>query len=382
MSDRLAKAKSDAQVVSVANPKKGVLLALRGLVSVNEDLRALVLQYRQEGLSVDWLRDMLATCAAPLISDDYTFQDVLAACHFLADEYAQLGDGYYLVSQETGRVELVVTDEDIYDPGILPREGGSQAQALLRLDPQLSAALTIFNHEKALEAEALNALMARLPQTTELAVDHLPSALQVATRKGRATLAKGISGSDAREALARSSGLCGRFLRHFELVTEPQLEGYQGEAEWTSDLLVVDAKSINLEYDHLTAFRRGAPQGWVRSILRDLSRGLHLHSLQADVVRRETFEGPDLWAGDPDSIKLLMRLGLQNALPVEGLPLVSLTGKVGTLWVPSEFESGSIETAGTWSVTAKVPYRIQVTHPEGLRAFTLVGLAHAGEILA
>ncbi len=382
MTDSLTQSRFKVSITSTADPKGGVLLALRGLLSVNEDMRAIALQYQREGLSVEWFRDMLAACAAPLISDDYTFQDVLTACHFLADEYAQLGEGSYLVSTETGRVQLVVTPDDLYDPGVLPREGGSEAQALLRLDPKLSAALTLYHHEKARDEDAMNVLVSRLPKTTELAVGHTPSALQVATRKGRAEIAREVSGCNTREALKGSSGLCGRVLQHFDLVGDPPSEGVLGEASWVSDHLVVDAKSLNLEYDYLRAFRRGAPQGWVRSILRDLSGGLKPRELQADEVRHETFEGPDLWVGDPDAIKLLMRLGVPNTFPVEGMPLMSLSGKIGTLWVPSEFESGSIESAGTWSVTAKVPYQLRVDRPDGLCAFTLAGLARAGEILA
>jgi len=368
-------------VQSSAEPRHDLLLPIRALILMDASLAALFVQFRKESFDVAWLRDMLATRVIARLKDA-DFDEVIAACQYLADEYHQLGEGYFLVSTETGKVVLVATEDDLYDPGFLARHTGNEAQALKRLNPNLESAFVLHRHERAREQEIVQKLMQRVVQT-DLLRQEGDARLRIATRAGRTEIARDLAGDDAYELLRRSSGTTGMFLRHFELSdSEEGAFDLQGVACFRSSMSVHDALTANISYNRLGTLRGAAPQGWVRDIARQLCAEAHRrgHAFPVDVedLSTEIVTSRELWVADPD-VYGLIRAAKGHAVPVEGVDAIGLSGKVGTLSVARECSVESREVSGRWDISATSPYRLSVDFCQ-LRLLPLNGIERAAVV--
>jgi hypothetical protein len=370
----------NVEVNSTGDPEPVLLFSLRALVLSDSELGDLFVRFRRESLAVDWLRDMLVTRVVARLKA--SFEEALEACQFLADEYHQLGDGYFIVSSETGRVALVVTEDDLYEPGLLPRYSGDLGEALKRINPSLETAFLLHGHEQARESQVLSALAGRAHQT-DLLREEGDSRLRIATRSGRAGIARDLAGDDAWELLQRASGTTGMFLRHFDLVERgPEPVGLEGVATFRSTMSVQDGLAANLSYNRLGTLRGAAPQGWIRDVARHLCAAahkgagvlaMHVDDLDAEVIMTE-----ELWIADPD-VYAVMRQAKGQVMPVEGVTPIGFSGKVGALFVPRGFSVETHEASGRWEVTANLPYRLWFDLSK-IRRMPLVGVERAAAL--
>lgn len=369
----------DVTVHSSANPEPKLLAALRLLVQAHPELGDLFISFRKESLGVDWLRDMLATRVVSRLNAE--FEEVLEACQYLADEYHQLDEGYFIVSTETGRVVLVVTEDDLYDPGLQARHSGEMAQALRRLRPHLETGFMLHGHERAREQQVVSALAER-SQQTDLLREGGDSRLRIATRTGRMDIARDLAGDDAWALLRRSSGTTGMFLRHFELVEHIQAPSLEGTATFRSTMSVQDGLAANISYNRLGTLRGAAPQGWIRDVARDLCAAVHRRTpimpVEAEDLDAELLATEELWVADPD-VYALIRKGKSQAVPVEGVSPIGFSGKVGCLRVPREFSVSTHESGGQWEVTANLPYSLWVDFAK-VRALPIIGVQRAATV--
>lgn len=372
-------ARFDVTVQSPANPQPGLLIALRALVLSDRELGDLFVRFRKEGLGIDWLRDILAIRAVTRLK--VSFEEALEACQYLADEYHQLGEGYLIVSTETGRAALVVTDDDLYEPGLQARYSGDEGQALKRLRPELETAFVLHGHERAREESVLSVLAERGHQT-DLLIEEGDARLRIATRMGRTEIAQDLAGDDAWTLLRRSSGTTGMFLRHFDLVEGIEDPNVEGVATFRSTMSVQDGLAANISYNRLGTLRGAAPQGWIRDVARQLSTLAHRMNpvlpTHVDDVDAELLASEELWIADPD-VYTLMRQGKSQAVPVEGVSPVGFSGTVGRLAVPHDFSVETHESGGRWEVTANLPYSLWVDFSK-IRRLLLVGIERAATI--
>lgn len=368
-------------VQSTANPKAELLLQIRSIVQTSKETQELFLQMRKESKGVTWLTDMLAVRMAPQVLGDYAFEDVVQACLYLVDEFNQLGDGYFIVSTETGKTVSVVTDDDLYDPGQQARHSGQVAQALRRLRPSTEVMLVTYHHEKAREANVLQQLTERVHQTDLLKAEGDPR-LRMATRAGRSQIAQDLSEDSPWELLRRSGGTSGMFLRHFPLKSDDLPRGMvvlKGTAVFRSTIQVQDALTLNLNYNRLGTLRSATPQGWIRDIARQLTETAYKRRqplpVSADDLVEADLDGPELWVVDPDTYKYFLRVkSTLQAVPVEGVSPLGLKGSHGYLWVADRFEVESRELFQRWEVTVSLEYKLHLFDWDSLHLKAVLGI--------
>lgn len=371
-------------VRSTANPETLLLLLVRSVLQSDDELRALLVRFRSENKPVGWLRDMLAPRVAVHV-DTYPFDSVIDVCQFVADEYQQLGEGYFIVSQDTGRVVFVASEDDLYDPGLLSRESGTLGQALRRLNPNLESALVLHHYDRARETDVLALIAGRLPQT-DLLRDEGDRRLRVASRAGRTGIARELADDHPATLLRRAGGTTGMFLRHFPLMESEQPElGWirvEGVATCRTSLGIQDVTTLNLGYDRLGVLRGVVPQAWIRDIARQLSYQIKVRSsrslpLSVADLTEELIASEQLWVADPD-VYALLRPG--TVIPVEGAETIGFSGNAGALVVAPEFRVESRESGDRWQVTTTVEYQLYVDLQK-VRFLPIVGIPHSAGIL-
>lgn len=376
-------------VRSTANPGPTVLGLVRRLLQQDEELRALFIEFKTEAKAIDWLRDMLVPRVAAHL-EETPFEEALAVCQYLADEYQQLAclpgtsldDGCFVLDHETGRVVAVVPGSEIFHPGLLPRESGSLGKALPRLPPALEARLITRSHDRDREAQTL-ALMAQRGHQTDLLRDEGDRRLRVASRAGRSGLAKELSEEDPRKLLAGVGGTAARFLDHVRL-EPPSLSCIliEGVARHRSILGIQDLRTSNLGYDRLGVLRGTIARGWVCDLARQLSLHVrapsHAPVLMIEDLDEELVSSEEFWVAEPDVCNVIRR-AKGVALPVDGIKTVGFSGHVGALWLASEFGVESREWSDKWEITATVPYRLHVDLGK-IRLLVIDGIARASSV--
>lgn len=380
-----------AVVRSTANPPSAALMLLRRALQRRADLRELFLQFKAENHPVDWLTDMLTPRAAVELSE-CSFEEVREACQYLADEYQQLAcvpgcqldDGLFILDAETGRVATVAREDDVYSPGLLPRESGERAPALLRLNPALEAALITGRHEQAREVESLEWATERVSQTALLREEGDPR-LEVITRAGRTSIARELSEVDPAGLLWRAGGSAARLIKHLAQRAEERqkLERITGTACSKFTLQLQDKRALNLHYACQRSLESSLPQGWVRDIARTLSyhaataKGATLPIAATD-ISADLFDSAETWIGSPDVLRLIpgRRRGF---LPVDGAETVGLRGCVGTLEIGSDLGVQTRELNDRWEITTSVSYVLSVDF-RAIQFLPIVGIEHAASV--
>lgn len=373
---------SKAPVVhSTATPDVELLLQMRAILSRAQELRDLFVQFRAENKSVEWLRDTFAMGVLPLISGEYAYRELLACCQFLADEYAQLGTDYLVVSTTTGRAVAVLSEDDLYNPGVMARHLGVTGTALKRIKPSTEVMLVMYEHEQGREREVLQLLQNRYGISRR---DHR---LSMATREGRASIARDLEKSDPRELLRRTGGTLGRFLQHFQLVDHVPLNGcvkLEGTATHLAIYSTTDPLTLNLGFSRLTNLRSVVPCGWIRDLCKALSAYVYQRwtlPVEASALQKEDLQGPELWIADPDARAEMLRVDKTvTVAPVEGVLPVGLTGHMGYLVTAPEFTVHASEKFDRWEVTSSLPFELYLLNPSNLRPLSLIGVPRAAEL--
>lgn len=376
-------------VRSTASPSAPLLLQVRGIISKDKDLQNLFLQFREEKKSVEWLRSVLPIHLSPWI-DSFSFEDLKEACRYIADEYSQLPEGYLLVNTETGKVDAILSDTDLEDPGLLPRESGAMAQALKRIRPDKQVALILHSYEKGREEKVRAILADRRPVTDLLKAEGDPRA-RIATRTGRKEIAQTLAGIDPVDVLSRASGTAGMFLRHFPLVEGDTPEGdyhmIEGVAVSHTRIGVQDDLSWTADFDVASNLKAVAPQAWVRSIVAELVKKAYdrsiLPPIDVEDLTPDLLEGVDLWIAGPDMYREILRVkATAPVLPILGASPIGLTGRVGYISLEGPPDVQSVELFRRWELKVSLPFKLYVNSKwEGLHTLPLVGGSLEGEVV-
>jgi hypothetical protein len=359
----------DPEVLSKAEPEVDFLLQARADLSRDSTLQRIFLDARKEGRNPESVADAAGSYLAGQWGGHA--DEAYEAALYLADEYDQLGEGVHLVSTETGKVIITLTEADIWQPADVPREGGGMATPLKRIRPDLEAAIVTWTFEKSREERIVAELAKRGHQTALLREDGDPRLL-VATRGGRRRIVQGLVEFTPEQLLQAAGGTSGTFLRHWDLrTTEPplgRLKALQGSATASSQMGVQDQLTVNLHHNRAGTLKGALTQGWLRQIALHLAqerkrRAEELGTIQLGELRAEHLgDMAGFWVGPPELVATIRRLKPTcTVMPVDQAPLIGfLRPKVGALVVPEDFLAENSERFDRWAVSTYLDYTLWV----------------------
>lgn len=357
------------EVLTLARPEGGPLIAARHEVQRNKRLKAIFTQARQE----KWAADKLAEEITPELTDrlEAPPDQVAQVARYLADEYEQIGDTILVCSPTTGKAFARLRDEDIIQPAPVPRESGTMAKPLPRIRPDLHGFLVQWVFDEEREKQITEAIALRSHQTA-LQQEEGDSRLLPLTRAGRAKLTQNLRQS-LPLLLRADSGLLRTFLNHFDILEEPPKDSAlwpveETESRYGVTASLADLKSYNLRYDHHRATLAKVGAGWVRDIATTLALAAREYASVRATVRWPEGSFPpevftfsaDMWVGTPEFTKALVETGCNVLwMPVKGIPATGLSGKVGAI-VTMDFDCKSREVFDRWETMAVVKYQLWV----------------------
>lgn len=350
------------EVRTLAYPASGVLLSARGVVQRSEDVRGVFLRAKTEGWGAERLADALAERLGPELTGDAGA--VREAALYLADEFLQLGDRLLLVSRETGRALASITDDDLWQPPAVPREGGGLAKPLPRLRPELEAFLYQHIHEHDREAQLLASLAVRTHQTAFLAEEG-DRRLNVATRAGRRAIEAEIQarGSNLFDSL-QSTGQS--FLQLFAHPPTPGMTpALAGIAMARTRTHITDAQAINYRFDHAGSQYASLTGALIRELAFALAIEAHRQKPPAEVSYERMavgdLGGAAFWLVDPQLSAAFMRFPGISVMYIPGVPPTGFLSPAGSF----AMEAGSLKIEGRevfdrWDVMGRFSYTVHL----------------------
>lgn len=373
-------------IVTRAQPSSEWLREARSLLNQEGRVRNFVALARHQKMSaaeaVDGLSFRLNTAFGGGLA-----AEMHEVARYLWDEQAQLGEGLYVISQETGRVVGVVTEHDFYQPAPVPREDGSLVLPQPRLKPALEAALVCWAHDSSREAQLRDQLAARAHQTVLLREDGDPRLL-VASKAGRRHIVESFAAIDPQLLFQSAGGTSGTFLRRFHLTAQdpPDATGLTlitGVAISATTMNVSDATTTNLRHNRAATVGAALVQGWTREIARQLSLAAIRQEAAPEVrpadLKIEHLKDSDFWVTPPDAVRFVQKVAPKAALmPVSGANLIGVLSAAGTLVVPAEFEALSREMFDRWEASTHLTFRLWVDWSR-IRALRLIDLEHRAQ---
>lgn len=355
----------EPKVLSKAEPEVDWLLQARADINSDKDLQTILREGKETG------RDPVDKLAAALNAKwegNYWFE-AREVAQYLWDEFTQIGQGLHLISSETGKIVVTLDENDIYQPAMVPREGGGMAKPLPRIRPDLEGLIYTWTFEKSREQEIVRALAERGHQTALLREEGDPRLL-VASRRGRKQIVAALAQLDPQRLLRACGGTSAAFLNHFDLGTEDpesgDLELLEGTAASSSTLGIQDMQATNLHHNRAGSLQGALVQGWVREVARQLSVAAHrrvpgMGGLPLDDFCKDDLNGCQFWVSPPDTLKHLRRVDpTTTVMPVVGAQLIGLKGKVGAIVVPKEFSVSSHELFDRWETHSALEVRLWI----------------------
>ena len=351
------------EVRTLARPTSGPLLAARGVIQRSGVLQAVFKTAKAEGWDADRLAEAIET---PLREElEGTPDAVRQAAIYLAAEYTQVGDRLLLISRVTGRAIARITDEDLWQPPMQPRESGGMAKPLPRLRPELEGFLYEYIHEEARAVEIESALAVRTHQT-EFLRDEGDRRLQASSKQGRRAIEQEIQGKGA-DVLSSASGLMRDFLRFFESAQSDEKSlALVSVALARTRTNIPDPLAVNYRFDHTQAQWSGLVNEWLREIARGLSAEAHRRGQSLDVpypeVAAHHLQDTTLWICDPDTTSAFSRFPSMSVLQVAGVAPIGLVGPtLGALVMePESLRIEGREMFDRWDVVGRFSYRLYV----------------------
>ena len=355
----------DPTIETVAKPASDWLLQGRADANSDLTLQALFREAKAEDRGADWLAEVVENRLLTLWKGEGRHH-VGEVARYLADEYFQLGEGIHLVSKETGRVIVTVTEDDIYQPAMVPREGGGMAKPLPRLNPALEAFITTWTFEQGREERILMDLVEKGHKVMTLDDPRLHAAI----RAGRSQIVRDVAESSPESLLRAAGGTSAAFLDYFDLRTtppddasEPDLEGC---IEAKSVLHIGDPTTTNPMHDRRAALRGVIPQGWVREMARALAAEAH-RRLKDRVVTFDKDHMPatnelpgTFWVIPPEAVREFIQ-PTWTIMPVEGAKILGIwKPKVGTIQIPEQMAAASHELFDRWEAVADLDYKMWI----------------------
>lgn len=377
----LSSQKLNPVIVSEAHPSPVELLQARSHVQNDPALQDMFRRYKTEGWSKESLVDFVATKLHVLWSDG----DPSEAAQFLVDEYDQLGEGIHLVSTETGRVAVVLSENDIYDPAPVPREDGTMAQPLARIRPEIESAIVTWSHDQGRDAQILKTLAERGHQTALLREMGDPRLL-VATRGGRQHIVDSFGRLAPRTLLEAAGGTSAAFLRCFTLVEDlpvfnDPLHYIKGKVEARSRMGIQDPTTLNLHHNRPAVMAAALVQGWVREIAKVVSRTASTRLIAETLGMDRASKLPSgLWVAPPDLVRPFRRVNPNvTVLPVEGADPITIEGKIGFLKAP-EFRAKNFEAFDRWEAQTLLDYEMWLDF-KAIKSYMVLGVEPQVQVL-
>jgi len=351
------------EVRTLAHPGSGVLLAARGVVQRNPEVRQLFVQAKAESWPSAQLAEALQGQLTSVLEGGP--EAIQEAALYLADEYLQIGDTLLLISRETGRAIARITDDDIWQPRPVRRESGGLAKPLPRLRPELEAFLYEYVHEQDREARLQADLAVRHHQTDYLQAEG-DRRLNIATRQGRRAIeaeiqTKGSKLFDALPSVAR------HFLGLF--TDEPQSElplALSGIAMARVRTHLPDAQAVNYRFDHAASHHLSLAHELVRELGRALSLEAHRQKPPAEIsyadVRPHHLGGATVWVCDPAIATVFTRIPGISVFYIPGIaPVGFLPAPVGTFVMEAEsLKVEGREVFDRWDMMGRFSYTVRL----------------------
>jgi hypothetical protein len=352
-------------IESAADPDPELLLDGRAAVMGNDETRRILREGRESGQDRGDLRDLLAMQLASHWQGEIGLDSCLEVATYLVDEYLTLGEGIFLVSRETGKIEAQLSEDDLYKPAPVPREDGTLAQPLARIRPDIQSNIAVWLHNREREKTIL-AELTRRANLTPLLEQEGDRRLQVATRHGRAQIVAEVAQEAPAALLGALSGPLGAFVRRFPVTaTLPgkteHLVPIEVETLARTRQGVQDPLTTNLSYSPKAQLRSALPAAWLRQVLKLFAERVHAHPdfsgsppTPLDQLTRQDLGDADLWIVDPNLVRAFRDLDPNLVLiPIPGAPPLGIeSGEVGCLQVPGEFSPASRELFDRWQVEA------------------------------
>jgi len=386
----------DPEVRTLAEPETDWLLQARAALSSDEELQGILQQGMRDGLESGDIADLLAV----RLSEMWEGQPAEAyeAALYLVDEFKQLGEGIHLVSRETGRVAVTLTDDDVFQGNPLPRADGTMAQPLPQVRPDLAAFVTTWTFEKGREQRITEELARRGHQTALLREEGDPR-LRVATRAGRREIVQRLVDHSPTALLRACGGTSAAFLQHFDLaledpggLTESLLEPLEASVSARSSMGIQDQTTVNLHHDREGTLRGALTQGWVRDIAAILSKAAHqrfgpvcreegLYQTIDELTAEDTAQWTaTFWVAPPEAVGPLRRLRPNwTILPSGEHTIGFIKPKVGTLVLPSDFGAETLELFDQWTASMHLDFKLWIDW-KAICYCPLTGLAHQGVV--
>lgn len=355
----------EPKVLSKAEPEVDWLLQARADINSDKALQAILREGKETG------RDPVDKLAAGLNAkwEGNRWFEAREVAQYLWDEFTQIGQGLHLISSETGKIVVTLDENDIYQPAMVPREGGGMVKPLPRIRPDLEGLIYTWTFEKSREQEIVQALAAQGHQTALLREEGDPRLL-VASRRGRKQIVAALAQLDPQRLLRACGGTSAAFLNHFDLGAEdPEsggLELLEGTAASSSTLGIQDMRATNLHHNRAGSLQGALVQGWVREVARQLSVAAHrrvpgMAGLPLDDFCKDDLDGCQFWVSPPDTLKHVRRVDpTTTVMPVVGAQLIGLKGKVGAIVVPKEFTVSSHELFDRWETHSALEVRLWI----------------------
>lgn len=368
-----------------ANPETSWLLQARADLSRDEGLQIILQEGCRGKQPAADIADLLAVRLSEMweehASEGLAVTDALSheayeAALYLVDEYRQLGQGIHLVSRETGRVTITLTDEDVYQPADVPRADGSMATPLPQIRPDLAAFITTWTFERGREQRIVEILAKRGHQTALLREDGDPRLLP-STRAGRRQIVQQYAEFSPDALLRACGGTSAAFLRHFDLVgadpAHTALEPLEGCVRASSAMGIQDQTTINLHHDRAGVMRGALTQGWVRAIAGLLADAAHnrfgptcreegLYRPIDQLTREETLKWKaTFWVAPPEAVGPLRRIRPDwIILPAGSYTIGFIAPKVGKLVLPEEFGAETLEMFDKWTASSHLDFKLWI----------------------
>lgn len=348
------------KVTSLAKPSGQVLIAARFEVQRNNELRAVMEEFK--GQTGEEAAANLTAAIEPILAHtvEGTPAEIAETSRYLADEYLQIGDSVLVIDRETGLAVLKISDEDMWEPALVPRESGSMAKPLPRLRPELQGYLVRWHFEKHREEKLVEDLKTRLVQT-EADRELGDRRLLATTMVGR----KALTGELEAVLPFLLPNAVGGYLRGLYDVVSVTADGdipcgfkaYPGFKAYAKVAMGMhDAKARNLLFDVFTSHRSAIAAQWTREVARTITR-LADQEKDSRTCHVDASLPEGLWIAPPDEAAALVVFPTGSVVPVEGAVTTLVTAPIAHL-VLGKTEIASREVHGRWEIAATIEYAL------------------------
>lgn len=338
--------KVNVQVLSKADPQPGLLRRVREKIQEDPSLSSLfVNKIVDEQALTQLLQEKL-----PLD------EGVAEVAQYLADEYAQLGDGILMISSETGRAIARLTDADFYQPAPVPREDGRMVERPLTIKPEVESFISMWRFEDQLEHKIRERVLSRITQTEGLREDGDPRLLAL-SRGGRRELAGRIEQSIP-TIFENPKGIVEDFLQYFPIGTLPEGDSTYVRVQVHPSSFhrrpIQDSLATNLKYDPVTATTAVIATSWIRSLALAVLEYQGHNPRQIPLVEAAQGRTGGLWVAESNLAAALQKHGCRTlAVPGPEYLAIYVPAPAGILELPLlEFGIHSREMHGRWTVEA------------------------------